>query len=117
METIETLEIKPGHRFRFLEVIEVFKDTINRTMIKCVCECGGKRTLALKYLIDNSISSCGCREVFIAAISRQYKLSAKDHKLDFRLSKSYIINLIEAPCNYWVIMRQPNLKFRRKNKF
>ena len=58
---IEELKIELiGKQVNWLTVLDVYKNTSNRTVCLCKCKCGSEKEYLVKYIRSHSVKSCGC---------------------------------------------------------
>lgn len=96
-----------GRRFGKLIVTNNHKiSSCGRRAWLCVCECGNKRFIVSKYLLDGDVNSCGCLRKESSGIAarnnvyRNYRSNAKKRGIDFNLSIDDFMLLSQKPCFY-----------------
>lgn len=116
-------------KFGKLKVIEISGKTITNTYLwKCLCECGNIKILDGKKLRNGHTKSCGCLRKLISsknciklphgeaafnALYYSYKISTKNKKYTFNLSKNEFRSLTNNNCYYCDI--KPYKKMFRKS--
>lgn len=86
----------------------IMKD--KRWQVQCKCSCGNETVNRAKYLIEETVYSCGCGRIDeqrlspgIAACNeamRQYVHNAKTRGIEWTLDKEQFKNLCLQPCYY-----------------
>jgi 5-methylcytosine-specific restriction endonuclease McrA len=107
-----------GQRFGLLTVrrLSEFRRNLGRQW-ECLCDCGGIRLVTTSHLKDNSVRTCGCRQVnrqqltphYLlrtpedAATSRvfsHYMAKCRAKSVSFQLTAQQFRDLTTSPCHY-----------------
>ena len=86
----------------------------NRTYWRCICDCGGEKTLRSDALIGGLTGNCGCDTSRLISESNRlpegdahinlafhfYKKSARDRELEFALTRDEFIAISSGDCSY-----------------
>lgn len=108
-------QIAIGTRVHSLIVIKYLGSINYNNTYLCKCDCGKERNVKLTYLLNSSVTNCGCRnfinkkhgnskynpqEASFRAKATNYKGLAKIRKIEFLLSIDHTIKLLKQSCNY-----------------
>lgn len=106
-----------GYRSGMLVVTRVFSFDYAPTIlyVESLCECGGKRTVPLITFLRKETISCGCKDFFVNAMFRSYRMGSIKRSLSFKLTKIDFLNLIERNCHYCGVPPQKRTKTRNGN--
>jgi hypothetical protein len=106
---------------RLVVVGKAGKDKSGNYLWECLCDCGNKISVTTSNLKGGNTQNCGCLRKEINNISKmetklnsyiyKYKFHAKEHSLEFELTKEEFRNLISQNCFY--CGREPEEKERR----
>lgn len=115
-------KIDVGRRFGRLTVVGRHGSSVlGRSLWDCICDCGGKSTVAGRSLIHGHSKSCGsnaCRTKFESAANKllsAYRCCMTARKLGFSLSESEFFELTTLACEYCGCL--PFRTIRSNNRF
>lgn len=82
----------------------------------CKCDCGNIISVSTDHLKNGKVKSCGCsrlnpnrEDIFLNALSSQYKDSASRRGLEYTLTQSELRSIVTQPC-YYCGIDKPHIK-------